>query len=172
MEEWDVDISDETLIEAIEQWENDQSWEIDYSGDEEDLIIAEEQTGGGQRLWQAEQFYNLREIVQRHIRKFSTIGTDYLLTLQPQPGGPPLSDQLGEIFDSMVQDMTHGMAQQDLVRFVLQSRSLTYPISLPFMPQHELTANRIMGKVQCVLQSNEDVNLARGWHARSSGSCW
>ena len=59
MEEWDVDISDETLIEAIEQWENDQSWEFDYSGDEEDFIITEEQTGGGQRLWQAEQLYSL-----------------------------------------------------------------------------------------------------------------
>ena len=64
----------------------------------------------------------------------------------------------------MVQGMTHGMTQHDLVRFVVQSRSLTYPISLPFMPQHELTANRIMGEVQRVLQSNEDVNLEDGIH--------
>ena len=55
--------------------------------------------------------------------------------------------------------MTAGMADNDLVRFVLQSRSLDYPISLPFMPCHELNAERIMGEVQRVLQSNEEVDL-------------
>ena len=128
------------------------SWLLGKNGDG-DCFFAEEQTGAGQGLWQAEQFYNLRETAQRHIRKFKTTGTDYLLTLQPQH---PLSEQLGEIFDSMV--------QQDLVQYVLQSRFLTYPISLPVMPQHELTANRIMGEVQRVLQSNEDVNVEDGMH--------
>ena len=87
-----------------------------------------------------------------------------MLTLQPQPRGPPLSEQLGEIFDSMVQDMTLRMAHQDLVRFVLQSPSFTYPISLPFMPEQDPTANRIMGEVQSVIQSNKDVNLEDGMH--------
>lgn len=59
-------------------------------------------------------------------------------------------DQLGEIFDSMVDEMTKGMQANDLARFVLQSRSLEYPISLPFMPSHELNADRIMGEVQRV----------------------
>ena len=68
-------------------------------------------------------------------------------------------DQLGNIFDSLVDKMTTGMADNDLVRFVLQSRSLDYPISLPFMPRHELNAKRIMGEVQRVLQSNEEVDL-------------
>ena len=54
------------------------------------------------------------------------------------------------------------MADNDLVRFVLQSRSLDYPISLPFMPRHEMNAERIMGEVQRVLQSNEQVSLQSG----------
>ena len=58
--------------------------------------------------------------------------------------------------------MTTGMAENDLVRFVLQSKSLDYPISPPFMPCHELNAERIMGEVQRVLQSNENVNLQDG----------
>lgn len=62
----------------------------------------------------------------------------------------------------MVNEMTTGMANNDLVRFILQSQSLQYPISLPFMPQHNLNAERIMGEVQRVLQSNEDVNLEVG----------
>ena len=71
-------------------------------------------------------------------------------------------DQLGEIFDSMVNEMTIGMADNDLVRFVLQGKSLNYPISLPFMPRHDLNAERIMGEVQRVLQSNENVSLQDG----------
>ena len=55
--------------------------------------------------------------------------------------------------------MTAGIADNDLARFVLQSRSLHYPIFLPFMPRHELNAERIMGEVQRVLQSNEEVDL-------------
>lgn len=63
---------------------------------------------------------------------------------------------------SMVDEMTKGMQDNDLARFVLQSRSLEYPISLPFMPRPELNADRIMGEVQRVLQSNENVNLEDG----------
>ena len=65
-------------------------------------------------------------------------------------------------FDSLLDKMTAGMADNDLVRFVLQSRSLDYPISLPFMPRHEMNAERIMGEVQHVLQSNEQVSLQDG----------
>ena len=70
-------------------------------------------------------------------------------------------DQLGKIFDSLVDEMT-GMADNDLVRFVLQSRLLEYPISLPFMLRHELNAERIMNEVQRILQSNKQVNLQDG----------
>ena len=88
-----------------------------------------------------------------------TTGINYHLTLKLKSNGVPLIDQLGEIFDSMVNNMTTGMADNDLVRFVLQSKSLEYPISLPFMSHHELNAERIMGEVQRVLQSNKNVNL-------------
>lgn len=69
---------------------------------------------------------------------------------------------LCNIFDSLVHEMTAGMADNDLVRFVLQSRSLHYPIFLPFMPRHELNAERIMAEVQRVLQSNKLVDLQDG----------
>ena len=58
--------------------------------------------------------------------------------------------------------MTAGIADNDLARFVLQSRSLHYLIFLPFMPRHELNSERIMGKVQRVLQSNKQVDLQDG----------
>ena len=91
-----------------------------------------------------------------------TTATDYLLSLNPSSEEEPLFDRLGNIFDSLLHEMTSGMADIDLVRFVLQSRSLEYPISLPFMPRHELNAERILGEVQRVLQSNEQVNIQDG----------
>ena len=124
--------------------------------------MASNQFGAGNNLWKSHKHYTLREMTRRKVLKFNTTGIDYHLTLKPQSNGEPLIDQLGGIFDSMVNDMTTGMADNDLVRFVLQSKSLDYPISLPFMPRHELNAERIMGEVQRVLQSNENVNLQDG----------
>ena len=124
--------------------------------------MADEQVGAGNNLSTSDQHYTLREVATRCVRKFNTTGTDYHLSLNPQPGGLPLMDQLGNIFDSLVEEMMTGMADNDLVRFVLQSRLLEYPISLPFMPRHELNAERIMGEVQRILQSNEQVNLHDG----------
>ena len=122
----------------------------------------QEQVGGGQKLWSSNNHYTLRQIASRNVRKFNTTPTDYLLSLHAQSEDQPLLDQLGNIFDSLVDEMTAGMADNDLVRFVLQIRSLDYPISLPFMPRHEMNAERIMGEVQRVLQSNEQVSLQSG----------
>ena len=114
---------------------------------------------GGQKLWSSNNHYTLRQIASGNVRKCNTTAADYLLSLNAQSEEQPLLDQLGNIFDSLVDEMTTGMADNDLVRFVLQSRSLDCPISLPFMPRHELNAERIMGEVQRVLQSNEEVDL-------------
>ena len=113
--------------------------------------MAEEQVGAGQKLWTSDHHYTLREVASRNVREFNTTATDYLLSLNPQYEEEPLLDQLGDIFEPLVHEMTSGMADIDLVRFVLQSRSLQYPISLPFMPRHELNAERILGEVQRVL---------------------
>ena len=118
-----------------------------------ECLLAEEQVGGDQKLWSSNNHYTLRQITSRNVRKFNTTATDYTLSLNVQSEEQPLLDQLGNIFDSLVEKMTTGMADNDLVRFVLQSRSLNYPISFPFMPE------RIMGEVQRVLQSNEQFSL-------------
>ena len=102
-------------------------------------MLADEQVGGGQRLCSS---YNHYTLCQNRLKKRLQI--------------------LRNIFYSQVDKMTPGIADNDLVRFVLQSRSLHYSISLPFMPHHELNAERIMGKVQCVFQSNKQVDLQDG----------
>ena len=96
--------------------------------------MAEEQVGIGQRLWSIDNHYTLHQVA----------------SFEEQP----LLDQPGNIFDSLVDEMAMGMADNDLVHFVLQSRSLDYPISLPFMLRHELNTDKIISEVQRVLQSN------------------
>ena len=92
-----------------------------------ECLLAAEQVGAGNDLWASQQHYTLREVATRNIRKFNTTGIDYHLSLNPQPEGLPLLDQLGNIFDSMVGEMTAAMVDNNLVRFFLESRSLNYP---------------------------------------------
>ena len=73
------------------------------------------QSGAGSNVWKSDKHYTPREIAQRQVRKFKTTATDYSLSLNLQPGGQPLMDQLEEIFDSIIDDMTTGMADNDLV---------------------------------------------------------
>ena len=123
------------------------------------MAMASSQFGAGSNVWKSDIHYTLREMTTQKVLKFNTTAIDYHLSLKPQSNGVPLLDQFGEIFDSVANEMTTGMADNDLVRFVLQSKSLDFPTFLPFMPRHELNADRIMGKVQCVFKSNENVNL-------------
>ena len=51
------------------------------------------------------------------------------------------------------------MEPTDLVRFIMQSEDLTYPISLPFMPLHALTPERVFQEVEKVLQSFEEIRI-------------
>ena len=90
-----------------------------------ECLLAEEQVGGDQKLWSSNNHYTLRQITSRNVRKFNTTTTDYTLSLNVQFEEQPLLDQLGNIFDSLVDKMTTGMADNDLVRFVLQSLSTT-----------------------------------------------
>lgn len=80
--------------------------------------MKDEQVGAGNNLWTSDQ-HILCEVATRRVRKFNTTGTDYHLSLNLQLGGLPLMDQLGNIFDSLVDEMTTDN-DNDLVRFVLQ----------------------------------------------------
>lgn len=91
--------------------------------------MALNQFGAGSNVWKSHTHYTLREMTRRKVLKFNTTGIDYHLTLKPQSNGVPLIDQRGDIFDSMVSEMTTSMADNDLVCFVLQSKSLDYPTS-------------------------------------------
>ena len=87
-----------------------------------------EQVGAGENIWKTEKHYTLREVAKRTVKKFNTTALDFHLSLNPSSTDTPLFDELTDIFDYLVDDMAEGMDNNDLVRFVLQSNSLNYPI--------------------------------------------
>ncbi len=59
----------------------------------------------------------------------------------------------------MLSDVTSGMEESDLVRFVLRTEQLDRPISLPFMPVSRLTPERVFSQIERVVQSHQDLRL-------------
>lgn len=77
--------------------------------------MALEQVDAGGNIWRSDKHYTIREMTTRKVRKFNTSATDDHLSLEPQMSGATLMDELGEIFDSMVGEMTKGMQDNDLI---------------------------------------------------------
>ena len=63
------------------------------------------------------------------------------------------------IFEQLLSDVTHGMKEDDLIRFVLRTEQLDKPISLPFMPLLRLTPERVFSQIERVVQSHQDFRL-------------
>ena len=147
----------------------------DFSSEEIDiidaLIDAEEgentmEEGGGEGTANVNQVggaseaaYELWTIQRRHIRKFNTIGTDYEVRIAPVLPGRDVLASLSQVIASLLERITKDMEPTDLVRFIMQSEDLAYPISLPFMPLHALTFERVFQEVEKVLQSFEEIRI-------------
>ena len=69
---------------------------------------------------------------------------------------------LKKLFSALFSDLTRKSKPIDLVPITVQSPSLDYPIVIPFMKVTELTADRFMAEVECLLQSNDDFVIDSG----------
>ena len=112
-----------------------------------------------QQQRQQQPRYDLKEQNRRHIPRFKTLGIDYHLTIDiPQAKTiQERASNLNHVLERAIADMTRGMNERDQIRFVMQTRELFSPISLPFMPVEDLTSQRIMFEVERVLQSHKDL---------------
>ena len=106
-----------------------------------------------------EEMYELQEIQQRYIRKYNTNGTDYQVQIRPNLPRGDIMQFMSLVMTSILERITRNMDPTDLVRFIMQSPDLTYPISLPFMPLHALTSERVLGEIEKVLQSFEEIQI-------------
>ena len=73
-------------------------------------------------------------------KKFKTSGRDYCIQFND------LLNELHTAFDRIIDRVTSGPAPNDMVRLILTINHILYPISLPFMPQDQLTSERCCPK--------------------------
>ena len=141
----------------------------ELSDPEADDIIRNIQTGDGKKrksedeVEDPEQDFYVKESVKKHnSKKFRLTATDHTIRFNNNVSNLDLLDSYQrtlEIFGHLLNDVTEGMNENDQVRFVLRSTQLETPISIPFVPLHQLTTERVFSQVQRVVQSNRDFRL-------------
>ena len=147
-------------------------WDVDdweWSDPEADDIIRNIQTGDGKKrkseedVEEPEQDFYVKESVKKHkSKKFRMTATDHTIRFNNVASDLDLLEsyeRTQKIFEHLLNDVTEGMNEKDQVRFVLRSTQLDTPISIPFMPLHQLTPERVFSQVQRVIQSNRDFRL-------------
>ena len=102
------------------------------------------------------QFYTVTKINEQRMEKFKTTSTTYKINFKNIDITDNVVSSLRHLITSILEDMTSGAKSTDLLRLVVQSPSLDYPIVIPFDLLPSLTADRFMAEIERVLQSNED----------------
>ena len=167
--EWFIgDWHDDSFLTGME----DSTMEVFESLDEllEETAI---QTGEGSRKRPAEAsasqskksktvpLFTIKSVKQVMVKKFKTTGLDYRVQFNDLQvsGLPAVLRRLHQVFDSLLDRVTDGVAAHDQVRFVMHSPQIEYPISLPFMSREKLTVERILAEIERVIQSNDTFTL-------------
>ena len=107
-------------------------------------------------------FYNISKVKEQRMVKFKTTASTYEVSIKDLEVAEDVLSTLKRIFTAIFQDLTKREKSEDLVRLVVQSPGLDYPIIIPFVKVTELTADRFMSEVERVLQSNEDFVIDSG----------
>ena len=171
---WEIDESEWSNLRTDNVIRNIETEEMDVEdGEWSDLeagdIIRNVQLGDGKKrkredeIEETEQDFYVKEGVKKHhSKKFRLTATDHTIRFNNNVDNLDLLQSIErtyQIFEHILNDVTEGMNEKDQVRFVLRSDQLETPISIPFMPLHQLTPERVFSHVQRVVQSNRDFRL-------------
>ena len=129
----------------------------------------EEQTGRGvkrkaenQYVEQEQDYYQIKPVREHHSQKFNMTAKNYGVHFNNTLDDVDLlesRDRTYDIFQHLLEDVTKDMNPKDQVRFVLRSDQLQSAISMPFCSLEELTVEKVLSRVEKVIQSNEDFRL-------------
>ena len=110
-------------------------------------------------------YYEIEKIKERNVKKFKAKALDYRLRLKNMEDLPAMDSILlvSTIFEDVLDRVGDGIADNDMVRVVLQATGLDKPISLPFMRNDHLTVDRFMTRIEHVLQSHEELKVGEDW---------
>ena len=156
-DDWIWEIDENTLMMKIHEntlgeWSDSDDDEIIRNVDENVQAgrgrkrKSDEADEGSSTSLPEENFYVIERVKEVKSSKFQTTGTDYAVRFNNTISDLDLVEsyeRTQEIFEHLLSDVTAGMDGKDQVRFVLRSTQLDTPISLPFMPLHQLTPERV-----------------------------
>ncbi|WAR14681.1 ZN358-like protein [Mya arenaria] len=121
---------------------------------------SDDQEGGGAAKRQKlsvdpASFYTIEKIGEKKIEKFRSTATYYKVNINDieVDGLPNILKTLKQIFQSILEHITDVIPVTDLVRISIDNPELDFPITLEFMPRHQLTVDRILSEIERVLQS-------------------
>ena len=141
-------------------------WEWGDTNDSWIWDVDDLQYGGKKRKTDDEastsdSFYTVNEVRQVKSKKYRTTVVDYSVRFNDLEDLDLIREyeRTQQIFEQLLNDVTQGMRENDLVRFVLRTDQLDRPISLPFMPLSRLTPERVFSQIERVVQSNQDFRL-------------
>ncbi len=108
-----------------------------------------------------ERSHTTNKVRQVKPKKFRTTTMNYSVSFRDSedPDVVRQSSDVRVISDQLLNDITGGMSENDLIRFVLRTEQLDTPISLPFMPVSELTPERLCSQIERVTQSRHEFPL-------------
>ncbi|XP_041361018.1 uncharacterized protein LOC121377177 [Gigantopelta aegis] len=95
-------------------------------------------------------------------KKTSAVDTTYDIKFDEQWKGKKLKDlhhDLHAMFEDVLKEATIDLQGSDLGRVIVHHDALNSPIVVPLQPLSELNADVILGHIEKVLQSNEDLPL-------------
>ncbi len=106
-------------------------------------------------------FYRVNEVRQVKSKKYRTTAVDYSVRFNDLKDLDLIREyeRTQQIFEQLLNDVTQGMRESDLVRFVLRSDQLDSPISFPFMSLSRLTPKHIFSQIERIVQSKQDFRL-------------
>ncbi|XP_041350680.1 uncharacterized protein LOC121369694 [Gigantopelta aegis] len=95
-------------------------------------------------------------------KKTKAVDTTYELKFKDQWKGKKLKhlhNDLHDMFQDVLEEATLGLEGRDIGRVILHHDALNSPIVVPLQPLAELNADVILGYIEKVLQSHEDLPL-------------
>ena len=157
---WDVDDLQYGEKKESGEWEwgdTDDSWIWDV----DDLQYGGKKRKTDDEASTSNSFYTVNEVRQVKSKKYRTTAVDYSVRFNDLKDLDLIREyeRTQQIFEQLLNDVTQGMRESDLVRFVLRTDQLDRPISLPFMPLSRLTPERVFSQIERVVQSKQDFRL-------------
>ena len=152
------DEDDEPIPNINDEGSNSEEDELER----EQIGRGEKRKAENQNEEQEQDYYQIKPIREHHSQKFNMTAKNYGVHFNNVLDDVDLLESRKRtygIFDHLIKDVTEGMNPNDQVRFVLSSKQLQTPITIPFCSLEELTTEKVLSHVEKVVQSNEEFRL-------------